>query len=326
MAKQGNTMDTSMLKILCYADGGLGNRLGSLVNALWLHDQIPSELHLTWPITNWCAAPWEELFDSSPFSSLSVYRSLGDAVKVVTGNGYISSHSGIDWIGKLLQPGSYIDASTFIDMQSEDILGSIVGKAVKPEWVILNDCNPWKGISKNYVCDLCKKYLKPIPALQSEIDSFCSTNSIDKTVTGIHIRATDGISYFSEVYPQYLDEISNRLNSGTRVFVCTDSRNINDDLQQRFPGRLIIFPKDEYVEKCVEGADWRGSIRVPQEIIDQKSKDKISVSSKLDFNVMRSCAQLKSAVCDMFILAKTDIMSKTIVGSTFLDFARRLSQ
>ena len=51
-----------MNTVLC--DGGLANRLNALLFALILRRKFGHAWQMSWPINNWCGAPFESLFDA----------------------------------------------------------------------------------------------------------------------------------------------------------------------------------------------------------------------------------------------------------------------
>ncbi len=50
--------------IVAYCDGGLGNRLNSLIGALYFGRRLGLPVTISWPINRWCAAPFKDLFDA----------------------------------------------------------------------------------------------------------------------------------------------------------------------------------------------------------------------------------------------------------------------
>ena len=50
-----------MHQVMC--DGGLANRLNTLLVALALKIHTKSAWGIAWPVNNWCGAPFEDLFD-----------------------------------------------------------------------------------------------------------------------------------------------------------------------------------------------------------------------------------------------------------------------
>lgn len=310
-------------KVLCHIDGGIGNRFGNLINGLWLAEKFSCPLHINWPVTNWCAGLWSDLFEDS--NNVTVFSNISDIFKDVNSTiGNVYSHCDATWLKEYAKNNTLV-FNTFArsETNSEAVLNKI--KASNSDWIMCNDNMPWRCISSADISRLAKKYIVPNSVLTKIINDFCNNNGIDKNTTGIHIRGTDGTNNFNLFYSVYIAEINQSLQNGKKVFVCTDDKLVCDDLANRYGDKIIILPKTVYVEKCVQTDSWRGGTNVTQEIKSKLESEGIKVSNRIDFNVVRSKEQIQTAVCDMFILARTNILSRTIVHSTFLDFARYLS-
>ena len=69
------------MQILCETEGGLGNRLGSLVNALWLKEELKIDsIKLKWSKTYECGADWFELFN--PIEGVTTVCDFNDSLKL----------------------------------------------------------------------------------------------------------------------------------------------------------------------------------------------------------------------------------------------------
>ena len=54
-----------MRKIFVLCDGGLGNRLNSLMGGLIAADKLACDPIICWPVNNWCGCAFEDLFETS---------------------------------------------------------------------------------------------------------------------------------------------------------------------------------------------------------------------------------------------------------------------
>lgn len=58
-------MSDSSPVIKCFCDGGLGNRINSIITADLVARTFGVELEIVWPVNSWCGAAFEEIFDST---------------------------------------------------------------------------------------------------------------------------------------------------------------------------------------------------------------------------------------------------------------------
>ena len=53
-----------MRKVIIFCDGGLGNRLNSLLGGLFIANQTQSSPVICWPENNWCGCNFKDLFNT----------------------------------------------------------------------------------------------------------------------------------------------------------------------------------------------------------------------------------------------------------------------
>ena len=74
-------------RFIIFCDGGIGNRINALISGLAIvrYFELPYQIH--WPINNWCAAAFEDVFESQEsISTLSIkdlYGQMGDALPLL---------------------------------------------------------------------------------------------------------------------------------------------------------------------------------------------------------------------------------------------------
>ena len=144
-----------------------------------------------------------------------------------------------------------------------------------------------------------------------KVNDICKQYSIDKTVKGIHIRATDW-PYKQETIDAAYTTIQRLVedNPKQKIFVCCDEQSIEKDLCDQLPDNIIVFNKNSYVKKAVEGT-WR--------------EDVADVDGRVcNYNTLRDEESVVEAFIDMLLLSRTDIAYGHHVSS-FWYFAKIFS-
>jgi hypothetical protein len=217
-----------MRKILIFSDGGLGNRLNSLIGGLLTSPLIGTQPEICWPINNWCRCHFDDLFSTElSVTSHSINEIFLDEQKIylihenqlgkVFTNTYPHSLDSIEKIKNLTQDIVYFHNST------EKILLSLSNFKINEK-------------------------------ILETVNYFCENNNITKQVKGIHLRKTDhGRQLDSDaIWLQCKNDLH------TRYFVCSDDKLTEEKFKQ-LPN-ITIFPKEFYVEKLVEGS-WNDKIK-----------------------------------------------------------------
>ena len=267
--------------VTIFCDGGLGNRLGSLVGGLWVAKKLDiTEIKVCWPANNWCGCYFQDLFANSEFQILPV--SINDIFVANTDRAFLihENQTGADLGLQLPQSAESVE-------QLKNIPNSVVyyHNKIAPYM----DADTIKQIANTLV---------PADQIKKQVQEFCQTNNIDKSVTGLHLRKTENYR---------LDEhkLFRRVsaNSCQRYFVCSDDQ----ETEQRFGtlSNVVYWPKTSYVEKLVDG-DWLA------ETVDADGR-------RYNYNINRPRQSVIEAFVDMLILSRTTI--QFTVKSSFSRFA-----
>lgn len=221
--------ENKIVYILC--DGGLGNRVFSLIGGLQLSKILNYDYKIIWPKTRWCDCDIKFLFDISE-------------KKIVGG-----------------QLSELIKSNNISLIVSHDVHESINIPQI--------NSNPINGVDKNFFIphqnilynnNRVPDYISELESLQilstlkineiilDRVKSFVKSNNISKDTLGIHLRRTDcPIPDGDEKYEEII-----RSNKNKNFFLCSDEEIYEDKFRENF-SNVITRKKYFHVEKISEG-------------------------------------------------------------------------
>ena len=276
-----------MHQVLC--DGGLANRLNTLLVALALKVHTNSAWGIAWPVNNWCGAPFEDLFEPMlPLSrnGLSYFKAQQDRYWQVFHENQIQFDESRITYNKTLP-----------DFES-------LCNLVRTHQRIVYFHHLIPGYMTDQMLMDGMRYLKPTESVRSAVDKTISENAIDPETIGVHIRKTD--------FGDSVDDSSlyERISAARgRFFICSDS----NEVLERF-ARLkncVALPKPSMPKKLLQERDWNALI--------QDGDGRV-----YPFNVDRDRESVFWGLVDLLILSKTQILVTS--GSSFLGLAQRLGR
>ena len=213
------------LQILC--DGGLGNRLNSLIGGILTAKKLNLDIHVSWPLNNWCRACFTDLFDFSfkTFDNNDIHQVFED-----NKNNYYAIHS--NQINYPIPPQRKINPHNYNFSKSA-----------------LYYCNliPSSFSQKQVIEELNSFLIKP--SILNRVNLFCSKNNINDQTKGIHLRKTDfpGSLKDSQIFSHIMQ------NSNDNFFICSDDKET--ELSFSKLSNVSTHSKNFYVSKLVEG-NW----------------------------------------------------------------------
>lgn len=93
---------------------------------------------------------------------------------------------------------------------------------------------------------LFPKYIRPVPDLREQIESFAAERFNARPIIGVHIRGSDKykeepqLQQRQAMYPQAIDHLAQ--GSQCPIFLISDSQPIVEEYQRRYGARLIVPP------------------------------------------------------------------------------------
>jgi len=272
---------------VAFCDGGLGNRLATLVTACALTLRSKVKWRVVWPENNWCGASFGSLFSTSMQTSASHLTDFGRHLDRYT---FVMHENQLKW-----ENAEIVNIAKFRSF--DDFLGG-VESSKRPIFLYTNFLPEFVG-SANFA-DLTA-LLKSRADLQKITKTFVEAFGIDKTVIGIHIRKTD---FSQEINDEGLfRDISGRPRQ--KYFLCTDDAVVSHRFSQL--DNCIVFPKSHYPVRLRGNEDW-----VAASTDDQ--------GRTFPYNISRSSSSVVEALIEMLILSKTTILHTS--GSSFLRSAQ----
>jgi len=272
--------------VTIFCDGGLGNRLGSLVGGLLVADQLQiKDIKICWPANNWCGCHFEDLFANTEFTVSQ--NSINDIFVADTNQAFLVHEN---------QTGANLGLQLPQSADSLQHLSTIDNSVVYYH----NKIAPYMDIQQIYSV---VNQLRPTDYIQQQVLSFCHANKIDRSVIGLHLRKTENFRLDeNKLYRQV------NASADKRYFVCSDDR----DTEQRFTQlpNVVCWSKTSYVEKLIDG-DWLA------ETVDADGR-------RYNYNISRPRQSVIEAFVDMLILSQTTI--QFTVKSSFSRFAEVFSK
>ena len=278
-------------RLLIYCDGGLGNRLNAYLSGLAIAHHFQMDYMIHWPINQWCAAEYADLFSPDANVSTESLTSLNGKL-----GGYaMLLHDSIASDALSAPFASAYDYASLDDFESR-ILNSgqsiFFYPALVPQWI------PETLIHAEM------RNLHFTPYITLEVENFIRS-TLKKPFHGLHLRRTDlniGLTDL-EVF-----KIA-KGNPDCAFFVCSD----DPQAERLASGHPNVFSrsKSSYVQKKQDGDDW---------LALSKDEDGRAYHG----NIQRDKASVIDGAIDMLILAHSQIVGFS--GSTFQTMARNLGQ
>lgn len=230
--------------LICYCAGSIGTRLRSIGWADRLARQTDRQLTLLWlnndPL---CRSPFLSLF-ASPIPLISEEEMLDlppckiyAPIKAVADQALISG-------GRALRKTVRAWGASGVDILStDDVEDNIIIYAPTCTLPALdNEDGPIFG------------HLSPIIPIQQRTQEFAQHFKINNKIMGVHARGTDfGIK--ADTYARQIQKAVSR-NPSQKFLVCSDDRNYEQTLKERFPEHVIVRPKSAWVKKRDASLPW----------------------------------------------------------------------
>lgn len=257
-----------MINITIFCDGGLGNRLGTLIGGLLSAEKIGKSPIICWPANTWCGCLFSDIFELNyeviNYNINELFRNNQNKIFLIHENqtnfklNKVFSHT--------------LENLEILKSSDEEIIYYHNGI---PNYFSKEDILIKLGSLK------IQKYILDI------FYNFIEKEKIDSDTIGIHFRKTDANGKLNEF--AILDEI--KANSDKKYFICSDDEQTENKF--RSLSNVKIFQKTQYVEKLISG-DWNDLV------VDNEGR-------RFNYNVNRKKESVIQGFIDLLILSRTSM-------------------
>lgn len=282
---------TKFRKFLIFCDGGIGNRINALLSGLAIAHHFNLEYCIHWPVNNWCAASFEDIFETtentSTVSLKNLKGKLDDAFML------LHDHIASDALG--VNFSSAYAYEDFKDFEEKVIqTGKVIFyyPALMPEWIPLE-----------LIHEQLRK-LKFTNHIQIEVENFIK-NALQRPFYGLHLRRTD-------------------LNVGLN-----DHEVLS--LVSQHPEATFFVCSDDPNAEALASANPNVHRRIKSHAVEKKSNDAHWLAQSLDDdgrlyygNIKRGREAVIEGTIDLLILAHSEIVGYS--GSTFQRIAKMIGE
>jgi hypothetical protein len=233
-----------MDKVIIYCDGGLSNRLGSLIGGMELAKKNKSSYSIYWPKTDWCQAGLSDLFISLD----SISESFQDAALIY----------GAESLLVISHYGGLIAGARHISIQESETFD------VSPYRIIVYNNSLIPDFVSNSVAVSLLQEILIQPYIVDKVLDFITQNQISKDVIGVHLRETDmSIKMDINAIQNYITS-----NKDKKFFVCSDSLETENRFKEL--SNVCIYNKSAYAAKRDDtNSSWADNIvRGKQSVIE----------------------------------------------------------
>jgi hypothetical protein len=273
-----------MKKLICYAAGGLANRVLPLASAIEYARESDRELLLFWPRDFRCDANFHNLYDEKIKTVDESFMNTVSAKYYVKDPTTISND--VRLYGRTFLQGK---PTEYREPQHDP-------NVAKFDTVVVCSNTFLDEVS----ISLSKQSLKRLEIkkrLKYSVESLSSSLGLNKDVLGMHVRGTD----FGPPKNWQSDLANIVKGASKKIFICSDEKSVERSAKAMLPNNVIIRPGKKSVSMLNANLhSWQN-------------------------NVYTSLESLEDAIIDIYLLAKTNMVSYN-TNSSFARYAKILSE
>lgn len=262
-----------MKRLICYCEGGLGNRLRPIPSCQQLAEKSGRELFIFWEKSYRCNAYYNELFEGNlnfitkeemyKFNSYTIYCSRWDA-------NHIYESFGESLLKDLIE----IHGTSSIGAHAMDL------NDTKENVIIISNgflTNTDMKINKQFFKDLI-----PVKEIQEKIDFWNNKLQLNTNIIGVSARGTD-FNVGKDFYEYHMREGIKR-NPNVQYLICSDDNSYCKYLLNKFPNNSFPWGKKNYAIKLDTNKESWGN------------------------NTLLSKEATIEGIIDMYLLSKTNFL------------------
>lgn len=275
-----------MNTVICYATGGLGNRIFPLASAIEYSKISNRKLLLYWPKDIRCDAEFTDLYDEEITLVDDTFLSnLNDDETRY----YIKHQASADNDLHLYGRGFLVSKRSTCPEIGQDPGYSSVKNLLFCSNTFLNEVP----------IEACKERVRQLKIkayIRESIDTLAKELCLDRSVLGMHLRGTDFPSPIG-----WFDWLNAKVTEDRKIFLCSDDQGLEHQAVTSFPNNVIIREgKKSVIKNDPSNPSWQN-------------------------NVYTSKESLVDSIKDLYLLGKTEVAYYNN-ESTFGAYARILSE
>lgn len=277
--------------IVIYCDGGLGNRINSLIGGIYLAKSIKRKFQISWPINRWCGIPFEDIFNSTINADKRTILDFNS----LKNNQLLIAHSSQSFsVPVVINPNQYFRASTFLSTVADNIKN-------------YDDCIYYNNLVPDFVpikeVLLALRHINLKDSYKATAANFLEERGMAKShFWGLHLRGTDASS--SSEYYNFWYKLSYLLPG--KILLCTDDNEIENLFKKN---KSVVFrEKSSLPKKSETSGGWN------ERCVDEYGR-------YFDFNIARDADSMRESIVDFYLLSLSLIIPTS--RSTFLSNALR---
>ena len=284
-----NPSTPTQRRIFIFCDGGIGNRINSLVSGIAIAERFQLAMTVYWPVNSWCGAAFADIFEDA-------YDVRTDALDTLAGKFMDAKMMLHDAMGAQFLQVPFESAYDYQSLEDFADRGLPIDKDIFFYPAIIA---PW--IPEPLV-HAALRSLRFSEEIRSAVQTFISTTLV-QPFHGLHLRRTDLRVGLSDAEVLALVQ----RHPKEVFFVCSDDP-LAEALACAHPN-VHARAKSHHVEKKEESADWIS--------LSKDQEGRVSYG-----NIERSRDAMIEGTIDLLILAHSQIVGFS--GSTFQRMARLL--
>lgn len=268
--------------IYVYCDGGLGNRINSLICGYSCCYQQKYEMKIIWPINRWCMASFDDIFEKknhlfvqSSFTEIQQYSKASNNV-------ILFSHEN----QFCLNQSNFQHLYSFWSLKHfQQSVSDVIEKSLQP--IIYSSQLP--GFLPLKIVDIFLENFSFSQKIIGQSEKFLNTNKlITSDFYGIHLRATDTGRTLSS-FNRWLKMIEKK--QAHHFFVCSDDPSIEKTISSLYRN-VIIHQKNFYVKKAEKSKNWC------ENTVDEDGRS-------FSYNIFRDKEAIIESCIDLLILSQS---------------------
>lgn len=248
-----------MRSLICYAAGGLGNRIFPLASAIEYAKVSNRKLYLYWPRDIRCDGDFKDLYDENiSLVDDSFLHNLNDQETRYYIKDPASASNDLSLYGRGFLSSK---PSHHREIRQDPSANNIQNLLVCSNH-FLNEVP--REVSEDRVRKLLIK-----PHIKDSVEVISKKLELGKHVVGMHLRGTD--------FPApggWEQCIVTASQQGKKVFICSDDRALEQRAKDKFPNDVILREDKQYVHKHNPAiSSWRNNVYTSPESLEDSIKD-----------------------------------------------------